>query len=640
MTKIARNITAGVLLVVLGLASIGAADKKSNAVSDSWYDLMYQGQKIGHAHSLVEKVKYQGKDCYKFTEEQQLKIQSGQGEAIEQSEIMTCYTSLDFVPIQMTKTEKSKDRQRNVEVVVAAGKIIFKGGQQDKAINFEKGVVFAVNGLLLKNKGLLKPNASATFKVISEGSQSINTENIKVVRQDKVKTGAKEETVFVVESTRSDKPGELLTIVVDSKGVERMIEGSGLKMELTSEENAKNQEKAGTISSSLKTNFSVPFTGRISAMRMKMVLSKESDAIIPETEYQEVTGQKTEYQVVLKEIRVGPDSTVSLPVKDGAFKKYLEQTPRITCNDPVITAKTKDIVKGETDGFKAVKLLTDWIYKNVKIGEGGAATKLAKDILKDKEGNSEEFAILFSSLARAAGLPTRNVIGFMYISGDFNTHYWNEVYLGKWLPVDTMVNRVGCPAIYIKMGEDDDGREESNVSAKMNKLLGMAKMNIESFNDQDRKIEIAEPEKFLSESEELIENALLGMSMPKPSGWKVKNKSLESVTLIGAGEAKIIVSGIEIAEELTRDLFNKTFKEIAYQFFENFSANAIKQTTINGNSAYECLFTGKIQDISIKNIFILTQGNGKTFFIFLSVADERFGEVEGDFKTVVSGLKF
>lgn len=81
------------------------------------------------------------------------------------------------------------------------------------------------------------------------------------------------------------------------------------------------------------------------------------------------------------------------------------------------------------------------------------------DILKKRKGDCTEHALLFTTLARAAGIPAREVAGLVYM-GDgergFGGHAWNEVVLdGEWVPVDATFDETEVNATHIRYGDDD-----------------------------------------------------------------------------------------------------------------------------------------------------------------------------------------
>jgi hypothetical protein len=78
------------------------------------------------------------------------------------------------------------------------------------------------------------------------------------------------------------------------------------------------------------------------------------------------------------------------------------------------------------------------------------------DLLKGKKGDCTEFALLFTTLARASGIPTREVTGLLYMGDDqkaFGPHAWNEVVLdGLWVPVDASADQVEVDPTHISFG--------------------------------------------------------------------------------------------------------------------------------------------------------------------------------------------
>jgi hypothetical protein len=62
-----------------------------------------------------------------------------------------------------------------------------------------------------------------------------------------------------------------------------------------------------------------------------------------------------------------------------------------------------------------------------------------EDILARRNGICQHFAILFASLARAMGLPTKLIVGYLMGSnGRFGGHAWNEIEVspGAWRPIE------------------------------------------------------------------------------------------------------------------------------------------------------------------------------------------------------------
>ncbi len=83
-----------------------------------------------------------------------------------------------------------------------------------------------------------------------------------------------------------------------------------------------------------------------------------------------------------------------------------------------------------------------WITSNIKKSSYVKDDLGAPQALKSKSGDCTEFMYLFSALARANGIPTRNMAGFVArenrVLRPADYHNWNEAYIdGEWYLIDT-----------------------------------------------------------------------------------------------------------------------------------------------------------------------------------------------------------
>ena len=88
------------------------------------------------------------------------------------------------------------------------------------------------------------------------------------------------------------------------------------------------------------------------------------------------------------------------------------------------------------------------------------------DMLDTRKGDCTEHALLFTTLARALEIPTREVSGLLYLGDDvqaFGGHAWNEVVVdGHWQPIDATWGEVEINATHILLGP----RTGENASAE------------------------------------------------------------------------------------------------------------------------------------------------------------------------------
>src|SRR5205807_2798668 len=80
------------------------------------------------------------------------------------------------------------------------------------------------------------------------------------------------------------------------------------------------------------------------------------------------------------------------------------------------------------------------------------------DLLDKKKGDCKSYALLVTNLARASGVPAREVSGLLYVGDDekaFGGHAWNEVVLGGyWVPVDASLRETDIDAGHVCYGTE------------------------------------------------------------------------------------------------------------------------------------------------------------------------------------------
>ncbi len=173
---------------------------------------------------------------------------------------------------------------------------------------------------------------------------------------------------------------------------------------------------------------------------------------------QHVIEQSKEGERYRAVVRIEPprpvEQPVRLPIAGPEFAAELGESRFIKPRDPKIVAVACEVTKGKADALEAVRALSAWVSKNVEVAYL-ADTLSGPEVLACRKGKCSEFATLFASLARAAGIPTRIVLGDRLLPGQWGAHMWNEVYVGRWIPVDASYNEVGRSMALLKFCDHD-----------------------------------------------------------------------------------------------------------------------------------------------------------------------------------------
>ena len=180
----------------------------------------------------------------------------------------------------------------------------------------------------------------------------------------------------------------------------------------------------------------------------------------------------SEKKLTITSPEIKRETIYSLPYEGSKYSEYLESSRLIQKDNPAIIKRAKKIVNSENNPILAVKLINDWTYSNIeKIPT--VSIPSAVEVLDSMEGDCNEHAVLFAALARAAGIPVKVVLGVVYLEGRFYYHAWNEVYIGKWVPVDSTFGQIPADATHLKLIEGDISR-----SPDILKVVGKLKLEV------------------------------------------------------------------------------------------------------------------------------------------------------------------
>jgi transglutaminase-like putative cysteine protease len=112
----------------------------------------------------------------------------------------------------------------------------------------------------------------------------------------------------------------------------------------------------------------------------------------------------------------------------------------------------REVTKGISDPLAKVRKLAKWVADEVK--DEPIDSFSALEVLHTKKGECQAHTMLYTALARAAGIPTRMAGGIVYLEGvGFLYHAWAESDVGGWVSVDPTFDQVGIDATHIKLVE-------------------------------------------------------------------------------------------------------------------------------------------------------------------------------------------
>ncbi len=171
-------------------------------------------------------------------------------------------------------------------------------------------------------------------------------------------------------------------------------------------------------------------------------------------------------------------SSYSIP---DDIKVYLEPTPNIQSENKEIKELAEEITKNAKDGFDKVAKLAMWVNENLKYDISYSDRVCdALTVLRERRGVCSEYTTLFMALSRSTGIPSRYVSAYARGKGGWERHAYAEVWLGKWVPVDTLWLEIGyIDATHIRFGSYKDNQIQNKIE-----VLGYNVKNVQWIKDK------------------------------------------------------------------------------------------------------------------------------------------------------------
>jgi transglutaminase-like putative cysteine protease len=128
------------------------------------------------------------------------------------------------------------------------------------------------------------------------------------------------------------------------------------------------------------------------------------------------------------------------------YKTYTASDALVRSDNADIAALAREIVGRETNPYIQARLIYNYMLDTFAlIDEARSGDPSALDMLDTKRGDAYDFAVVFASLCRAAGIPCVPVAGVFIEGVSLNTrnHWWNYFYIEDfgWIPVDTALGK-------------------------------------------------------------------------------------------------------------------------------------------------------------------------------------------------------
>ncbi len=163
------------------------------------------------------------------------------------------------------------------------------------------------------------------------------------------------------------------------------------------------------------------------------------------------------FEFVGRKVNLNDLEVSAIPIDNADVVEWTKPTTFVQSDNPKMIEKAKSIIGDETNALKISNALCDWVNDTMRTTFSAQLTN-ALEVLENPQGDCTEHSVLFIGLARAVGLPAREVAGLIYMEGDepgFYFHQWAKVWVGRWIDVDPTFDQPLADVTHIKLAEGD-----------------------------------------------------------------------------------------------------------------------------------------------------------------------------------------
>jgi hypothetical protein len=271
-----------------------------------------------------------------------------------------------------------------------------------------------------------------------------------------------------------------------------------------------------------RSNILLPHERSIERMKIQIIQRKPELGWPNFEEDNQRVLEKTPESVVLEMWRPVPEAKAIRPVKmTPELLPFIKPNPLLQSDD----AAVQDIVRGmgelDSDVWRASMMLQKWTAENMQF-DMGIAVASASEVARNRRGTCFGYSVLLGSLARAAGIPSRLRMGYVYTSGIWGGHAWVEVLVGnEWIPLDAAAYSEG-PADAARFSAFTSSLENgisTQIGALM-QLYGSLDIRVLEYTLKGKRVVVPANAKSYEINGNTYQNPWLGLTVTKPDSFR------------------------------------------------------------------------------------------------------------------------
>ena len=528
-------LTAGLILFVFRPSA------SASPAGEDWYSVLLGNQKVGYLFQNTERTERGGRPLLRTLSETKM-VLNRLGSRVEMSSSAEYFETEDGRLVEVASELKYSAQPVRISARVEDGQVAMRTSTgtstQERKVPFS-GELLGPEGMRLAFQGAVrKPGDSVRFQTfMPELSQVVQaTQTLLAVEHLPGVDPAQE--ALRVEESYSVYP-QKRTLWLDRQG--RTLRSSDtspfgeLLIRLTTKEDAlalpgegslSNEQFRGTL---IKSNIRLPQARLLESMTLQL----ERISAAPGAEWPAFDGpgqtvlEKAGGKLTLRIERprgLAVGRGMSRPAEKAptgaALKELVQPNLYLNTDDDLLKKTVRDVLSGEDDPWRRALLLRDWVNGHMKF-DLGIAFAPSSEIMRNMKGTCAEYAILLAAMLRAAGIPSRFLMGYVYLNGIWGGHAWTEALIdGQWLPLDAAVAGPGiADAARLSLSRSTMNAGLGELLSGGQSLFGNLKVNVLDYTLKGKKVKVDPGLPLSVVAGDRYFNAGLGLSVRKPAGF-------------------------------------------------------------------------------------------------------------------------
>jgi hypothetical protein len=578
-----RRFFAGFLAFLVPLSAVLALPAAVTLPSDKWFVIAIADVPVGYVHDVASRKRTDAgggflnppggreSEVLAYSSEMVM-VLNRLGNKVEMRFLTASEETSSGRLLRETYEMKASLMTTRTEAVIKDGSIEFRsetgGKSYTRTITFT-GEILGQEGIrLLSLQGLRKPGDTIEFQTFSPEIEAVTKGTRKVLAAETIVLNGASVPALKVEEiieaaaarstgwldanhevVRQEMPtpfGPGVFALADKALAMQAVRGGELPAEMYER-------------SILRSNVRIPQARALGSMRVRLT------ARTPELGWPDFAGPnigvvaKDAASLVLETRRARTPKAAPFPIAEtDTDRDYLRPNATIQSDAADVRKLAKEVIGGEADVFRAAQKLQRWVAENMTF-DLGIVLAPSSEIFANRRGTCLGYATLLATLARAAGIPSRVVLGYVYVLGMFGGHAWAEVRAGEeWIPIDAALPSDGpADAARIPLGATSFAEGGAALGGGRGiQLLGQIDIRVLEFGDAGgRKTPAPDDAVPYRIAGDVYANPWLGLELRKPADFqfgKADSVWPSAVVVDLVGKSGALTQGVRTDQSVVR----------------------------------------------------------------------------------------